>query len=53
VLIHGNYLSQKDIETCPGLDIASLVGHPQRENMRELHKALQAACGPEDERVAS
>jgi hypothetical protein len=52
VLIHGNYLSQKDIEICLGLDIASLAGHPQGENMRELHEVLKAAYGSEDERGA-
>ncbi|MEK7223914.1 MAG: hypothetical protein AAB156_06535 [Pseudomonadota bacterium] len=53
VLIHGNYLSQKDIEICLGLDLASLAGHPQVENMRELNEALKAAYGSQDERGAS
>ena len=53
MLIHGNYMSQKDIEICLGLDIASLAGHPQVENMRELHETLKAAYGSEDEHVAS
>lgn len=29
VLIHKNYLSQKDIEICLGFDLASLAGHAQ------------------------
>ena len=53
MLIHGNYMSQKDIEICLGLDIASLTGHPQGENMRELHAALKVAYGSEDEHFAS
>ena len=53
VLIHGNYLSQKDIEICLGSDLASLAGHSQVGNMRELHEALKAAYGSEDERGAS
>lgn len=53
VLIHDHYLSQKDIEICLGLDFASLAGHPQHGNMRELHEALKAAYGSEDERGAS
>jgi hypothetical protein len=40
VLIHGNYLSQKDIEICLGFDVESLAEHPGIEGMRELHAAL-------------
>lgn len=40
VLIHGNYLSQKDIEICLGFDAESLAGHPGSQGMRELHAAL-------------
>jgi hypothetical protein len=47
VLIHGNYLSQKDLEICLGLDLARLAGHPEHENMRELHEALKAEYGSE------
>ena len=45
VLIHGNYLSQRDIEICLGVDLANLAGHPQGDNMRELHEALKVAYG--------
>ena len=47
VLIHKNYLSQKDIEICLAFDIASLRNHPQRENILELHNVLVAEYGPE------
>ncbi len=45
VLIHKNYLSQKDIEICLGFDLASVAGHPQHENIIELHKALISGYG--------
>ncbi len=40
VLIHGNYLSQKDIEICLGFDVVSFANHPGIEGIRELHAAL-------------
>ena len=42
VLIHGNYLSQKDIEICLAWDIASLSEHDQYDSIRQLHEALSA-----------
>jgi hypothetical protein len=45
VLIHGNYLSQKDIEICLGFDLNTLVDHAQHEAIRELHEALIAEYG--------
>lgn len=40
VLIHSNYLSQKDIAICLGFDIESLAAESGIEGMRELHAAL-------------
>ena len=40
VLIHGNYLSQKDIEICLGFDVESLADRPRIDAMRELHAFL-------------
>jgi hypothetical protein len=40
VLIHGNYLSQKDIEICIDFDVASLSDSQGIEGIRELHAAL-------------
>ena len=40
VLIHGNYLSKKDIEICLGFDVESLADGLGIEGMRELHAAL-------------
>lgn len=40
ILIHENYLSQKDIEICLGFEIESLAAHPQHKPIRELHEML-------------
>ena len=48
VLIHGNYLSQKDIEICLGFDVESLTDRPGNEGMRELHAALAETYKVED-----
>ena len=40
VLIHGNYLSQKDIDICLTYDLVSLAGHKQYPRIRHLHDAL-------------
>ena len=40
VLIHENYLSQRDIEICRDFDVASLADQPQHDMIRELHSAL-------------
>jgi hypothetical protein len=53
VLIHGNYLSQKDIEICLGFDAESLAGRPRSEGMRELHAALVETYKAEDANSAA
>ena len=53
VLIHGNYLSQKDIEICLGFDVASLGDEAPAERARELHDVLVAEYGTDDERGAA
>ena len=40
VLIHENYLSQKDIDICLAFDVQSLADGPETTGMRELHAAL-------------
>lgn len=45
VLIHGNYLSQKDIEICLGFDLASFGDQAPAEQICELHDALMAGYG--------
>lgn len=42
VLIHENYLSQKDIEFCAKYDLSSLHAHPAIEPIKALHAALVA-----------
>lgn len=48
VLIHGNYLSQKDIEICLDFDVESLADRSGIERMRELHAALAKTCKAKD-----
>jgi len=40
VLIHGNYLSQKDVEICLGLDLETLDANHAIEGIRQLHSSL-------------
>ncbi len=42
ILIHGNYLSQKDVDICVGFDLESLADNPGIASIRELHDALVA-----------
>ena len=49
VLVHGNYLSQKDIEICLGFDLASVGDHPQLEGIRQLHDLLVRTYRSDDE----
>ena len=48
VLIHGNYLSQKDIEICLGFKVELLADRPGGEGIRELHAALVEKYKRED-----
>jgi len=48
VLIHSNYLSQRDIAICLCFDCESLAGHSGIEGMRELHAALAESYKTED-----
>lgn len=42
VLIHGNYLSQKDIEHLLTYDITQLSGDPNYNAMKQLFETFQA-----------
>ena len=42
VLIHGNYLSQKDIEICLGYNLTSLSTAPNFPAIQALHQSLCA-----------
>jgi hypothetical protein len=45
VLVHGNYLSQRDIEICLAFDVGTFAAQPEYESMRELHDALATTWG--------
>ncbi len=53
VLIHGNYLSQEDIDICLAYDLASLAGHKHYTSIRQLHNALIAEYETENGRGVS
>jgi len=53
VLIHGNYLSQEDIDICLAYDLASLAKHKQYASIRQLHDALIAGYEIDDRRDVS
>jgi hypothetical protein len=53
VLIHGNYLSQEDIDICLGFDLAGIVDRPEIDSIRALHEVLKSEYGPDDEHGAS
>ncbi len=53
VLIHDNYLSQKDIDICLGFDLAGIADRPEIDSIRTLHEVLKSVYGPYDERGAS
>ncbi len=48
VLIHGNYLSQRDIDVCLGFEVETLSGNDGFEDMRALHEALAREYGSDD-----
>ncbi len=48
VLIHGNYLSQKDIEICLSFDIESLKDNPRIDDIRALNDVLKSEYGGND-----
>jgi len=42
VLIHANYMSQRDIDICLGFDIETIAAAPEDKPLRELHEVLRA-----------
>ena len=42
VLIHQNYLSQKDIDICPGFNVAGIADRPEIDSIRTLHEVLKS-----------
>jgi hypothetical protein len=49
VLIHENYLSQKDIEICLGFDLADIADRTEIDSIRILHDVLKSVYVPDDE----
>lgn len=45
VLVHSNYMSQRDLEICSLTDLSDLLGHPEVAQIEELHSALLATYG--------
>lgn len=45
ILIHANYLSQKDVNICLEFDVESLITQREHEMMRDLHELLRARYG--------
>lgn len=52
VLIHENYMSQKDIEICINFNLASLGDRPEIESIRTLHEALKTEYASDYEPAA-
>lgn len=48
VLIHANYLSQKDIEICLGFDLTCFADQPHHENIYKLHGTLKGEYDTEE-----
>jgi hypothetical protein len=48
VLVHKNYLSQKDIDICRGFDLAFIANRPEIDSIRTLHEALKSEYGSGD-----
>jgi hypothetical protein len=53
VLIHNNYLSQKDIDICLASDLSQLAGHSNFAQIRELHETLQSTYSDSENNVAT
>ena len=53
ILVHGHYLSQKDVEICVEFGLESLGDEAPTEPVRELHDVLVAECGSDDENGAA
>ena len=52
VLIHENYLSQKDIGICLDFDLAGIADRLEINSIRTLHEMLKSVYGQDDERGA-
>lgn len=48
VFIHGNYLSQEDIDICIVYDLANLAGHKEYASISRLHDTLVSEYGTDN-----
>jgi hypothetical protein len=48
ILIHSNYLSQKDIDICLSFDLACFAGRPEVDSICALHEVLKSEYGSDD-----
>ena len=48
ILIHGNYLSHKDVAICFSFDLTGIADRPEIGNIRTLHEVLKSEYGPDD-----
>ncbi|MCG8341751.1 MAG: hypothetical protein MI684_02835 [Chlorobiales bacterium] len=48
VLIHANYLSQKDIEICTSVNLSVIANHQNFSDIQKLHEALSSEYGMND-----
>jgi hypothetical protein len=53
VLVHANYLSQKDIEICLDFDLDVFVDRPEYGDLYKLHETLLTEYGSDDRRGAA
>jgi hypothetical protein len=53
ILIHGNYLSQRDIDICLSFDVESLRDHQNFIDIAALHESLQGAYAEPDSAAAA
>jgi len=49
ILIHGNYLSQRDVDVCLGFDLTGLDNRQEIENIRKLHAVLKEKYGSDSQ----
>jgi len=53
VLIHNNYLSQRDIDICLAFDLSPLAGNPSFALMHELHESLRSTYSDSENNVVA
>ncbi|MDP2853198.1 MAG: hypothetical protein Q8O28_03010 [Smithellaceae bacterium] len=49
LLVHKNYLSQKDIEVCLAYDLADIADRPEIDSIRTLHETLKSEYGSDND----